>query len=187
MSCRTWIVWGIVVLSLNVSLDLGFAQEKQKETKPLTITADHLEVNRKLRKALYSGNVIADDKNKCMVILSDTMEFFFDDNMEQILRGVAKGNVRITAGDRRVTSEQLELFPGEDKAVLTGDPRVWQDNDLVTGTKITLFLKEDRAIVEGTPSKRVTAVLYPRQEGAEPAAPDAGGKPVKKATAKNGC
>jgi lipopolysaccharide export system protein LptA len=187
MSRRTWIVSAIAVASLGLPVGFGFAQEKQKDTKPITITADHLEVNRKLHRALYSGNVVADDKNKCMVILSDKMEFFFDDNMEQIVKGAATGNVRITAGARRATSEQLDLFPAEDKAVLTGDPRVWQDNDLVTGTKITLFLKEDRALVEGSPSKRVTAVLYPRQEGTEAATSESGGKPVKKAASKDGC
>lgn len=187
MSYRTWGVSGFLVLSLGLPIGPGFAQEKPKATKPLTITADRLEVNRKLHKATYSGNVIADDKNKCMVILSDQMEFFFDDNMEQIQRGVANGNVRITAGQRRSTSDQLELFPAEDRAVLTGDPRVWQDNDLVTGTKITLFLKEDRALVEGGPAKRVTAVLYPRQEGAEQGTSEASPKPAKPATTKDGC
>ncbi len=187
MSCRTWVVSGIVVLGLGLPFGIGFAQVKPKEGKPITITADHLEVNRKLHRALYTGNVMADDKSKCMVILSDRMEFLFDDNMEQILKGVANGNVRITTGDRRITSEQLELFPAEDRAVLTGDPRVWQDNDLVTGTKITLFLKEDRAVVESGPAKRVTAVLYPRQEGTEQASSGASEKPGKTATAKNGC
>jgi lipopolysaccharide export system protein LptA len=187
MSCRSWIISGIVVLGLGLSFDTGSAQVKQKEGKPITITADHLEVNRKLHKALYTGNVMADDKNKCMVVLSDRMEFLFDDNMEQILKGVANGNVRITTGDRRITSEQLELFPAEDRAVLTGDPRVWQDNDLVTGSKITLFLKEDRAVVESGPDKRVTAVLYPRPEADEQGRLGAGEKPVKKAAAKDGC
>lgn len=187
MRYRTCVVSGFLVLNLGLPLGLGLAQEKQKTTKPLTITADRLEVNRKLHKAIYSGNVMADDKDKCMVILSDQMEFFFDDNMEQIQKGVASGNVRITAGQRRSTSDQLELFPAEDKAILTGDPRVWQDNDLVTGTKITLFLKEDRAVVEGGPAKRVTAVLYPRQGGAEQGTSEAGAKPVKPATAKDGC
>ncbi len=167
MSRLAWVIVSVVPVVWGLFVGSGFAQQKQAPKHPITITADHLEMNRKLRTAVYTGNVTADDKNRGMVILSDKMEFFFDEKMEQIQRGLATGNVRISAGERRMTSDQLELFPAEEKAVLTGDPRVWQDNDLVTGTKITIFLKEDRAIVEGDPSKRVTAILYPRLEGAE--------------------
>src|SRR3990172_10132503 len=167
MSHQHWIVAGAVVVGLGLLAGSGRAEEKKTEKKPMTTTADHLEVNRKLRSAVYTGNVTADDKGRGMVILADKMEFLFDEKMEQIQKGLATGNVRMSAGERRMTSDHLELFPVEEKGVLTGDPRVWQGNDLVTGTKMTIFLKEDRAIVEGGPSKRVTAVLYPRSEAEE--------------------
>lgn len=187
MSRRRWIAAGSVLASLGMMVGSGLAQEKKVEKKPITITADQLEVNRKLHTALYTGNVTADDKSRCMVMLADKMEFLFDEKMERIEKGLATGNVRISAGDRRSTSDQVELFPAEDKVVLTGDPRVWQDNDIVTGTKITIFLKDDRAIVEGGPSKRVTSVLYPRAEGEERPKPAAAGEGGKPAAAKNGC
>jgi len=186
MSRRPQIVALVLSASLGMLPGSGLAQEKPKPKKPITITSDHLEVNRKLHSAVYSGNVMADDKDRGMVILSDKMEFLFDEKMERIERGLATGNVRITAGDRRITSDRLELFPEEERAIFTGDPRVWQDNDLITGTKITIFLKEDRAIVEGSPSKRVTAVLYPKPEGSQKSTSgttDEGGKP---AAAKDG-
>ncbi|MBI2902973.1 MAG: lipopolysaccharide transport periplasmic protein LptA [Candidatus Methylomirabilis oxyfera] len=186
MSCRRWISAGSLLLSLGLMVGSGLAQEKKAEKKPITITADHLEVNRKSLTAVYTGNVTADDKGRGMVILSDKMEFFFDEKMEQIKRGLATGNVRISAGERRITSDQLELFAGEERAVLTGDPRVWQDNDLVTGTKITIFLKEDRAIVEGGPSKRVTAILYPRPEKEEKSTAGEIGEGGKPAAGKDG-
>lgn len=183
MSHRRWIAAVMAPIGLALLFGSGFAQERPKAKKPITITSDLLEVNRKLHSAVYTGNVMADDKDRGMVILADKMEFLFDEKMEQIERGLSTGNVRITAGDRRATCDQLELFPKEEKAVLTGDPRVWQDNDLVSGTKITIFLKEDRAIVEGSPSKRVTAILYPK-EGAERAKPGATGEVDKPTEAK---
>ena len=187
MSYRGWVAVVTVLVNLALPVGSGLAQEQQKGKNPVTITADRLEMNRKLHSAVYTANVMADDKDRSMVVLADKMEFFFDEKMEQIQRGLVSGNVRITAGARRITSDQLELFPGEDKAILTGDPRVWQDNDLVTGTKITLFLKEDRAVVEGGPAKRVTAVLYPRPEGAQKSKAEAGGESGKATTAKDGC
>lgn len=183
--CR-WIAVVSVLVNLVLLVDFGLAQEQQKGKSPTTITSDSLEVNRKLHTAVYAGNVMADDKEKDLVILSDKMEFFFDEKNERIEKGLATGNVRLTTGERKATADQLELFPNEDKAVLTGDPRVWQDNDLITGTKITVFLKEDRAIVEGGPLKRVTAILYPRPEGAERSKPEAPGKADKPAAPKGG-
>jgi len=176
MNRRRWVA--IVVLLVNIVLPVGSgrAQERQKGKSAITITSDRLEVNRKLHSAIYTGNVMADDKEKDLVVLSDKMEFLFDEKMERIEKGVATGNVRVTNGEKKATGDQLELFRDEDRAVLTGDPRVWQDNDLITGTKITIFLKEDRAIAEGGPSKRVTAILYPKSEGAERSKSEVPGK-----------
>ena len=82
MSRLRWSLAGSVPVCLGLLLGSGLAQEKQAASKPITISADHLEVNRKLHRAVYTGNVTADDKNRCMVILSDKMEFFFDEKME---------------------------------------------------------------------------------------------------------
>ena len=186
MNRRSWVVTAIVLVNLIVPVESGRAQEQQKRKSPITITSDRFEVNRKLHSAIYAGNVMADDKDKDLVILSDKMEFLFDEKMERIEKGVATGNVRVTNGEKKATGDQLELFRDEDRAVLTGDPRVWQDNDLITGTKITIFLKEDRAIVEGGPSKRVTAILYPKSEEAERSKSEESDKADKTTAPKGG-
>ena len=186
MRYRGSVITAIVLVNLIVPLRFGFAQEQSKGKSPVTITSDRLEVNRKVHTAVYAGNVMADDKERGMVVLADKMEFFFDEKMERIQKGIATGNVRATIKEKKVTADQLELFPDEDKAVLTGNPRAWQDNDLITGTKITIFSKEDRAIVEGDPSKRVTAILYPKSEGMELSEPQAPGKTDKPITTPGG-
>ncbi|MBZ0158883.1 LptA/OstA family protein [Candidatus Methylomirabilis sp.] len=186
MSCRGWVTTVIALMNCVLLVGSVCAQEQQKGKSSITITSDRLEVNRKLHSAIYTGNVMVDDKEKDLVVLSDKMEFLFDEKMERIEKGVASGNVRLTKGEKKATGDHLELFRDEDRAVLTGDPRVWQDNDLITGTKITVFLKEDRAIVEGDPSKRVTAILYPKPEGAERSKPETPGKGGKPAATKGG-
>src|SRR5574337_365301 len=176
----------VALLNVVLSVGSGLAEEQQKGKNPVTITSDRLEVNRKRHTAVYSGNVMADDKDRGMVVLADKMEFLFDEEMKRIQKGIATGNVRATINEKKVTADQLELFPDEDKAVLTGNPRAWQDNDLITGTKITIFSKEDRAVVEGDPSKRVTAILYPKSDGAGRPAPQAPGQSDKSATTQGG-
>ena len=132
------------------------------ERKPLTISADRLEVDRRNNIARYLGNVVATDREKCVTIIADEMEFTFDSKMEEIQKAVAQGQVRISAQDKKSVSDRAEYYPKEDRAVLTGRPKVWQQDDLLVGSKITLLLKEDRSIVESDGKQRVQAVFRAR-------------------------
>lgn len=154
--------FGLLLLVLLASLSIASAQEKKSERKPTTIAADRLEVDRKHHTAVYSGNVVLNDKENDLTILADRIQFFFDEKMEEVKRALATGNVRITQENKRSFSERAEYFPSEDRAVLTGNPKVWQDEDQVSGSRITLFFKEDRAIAEGGEKGRVEAIIYPR-------------------------
>lgn len=153
---------GLFLLVLLTPLSMASAQEKKPERKPTTIAADRLEVDRKHHTAVYSGNVVLNDKENDLTILADQMQFLFDEKMEEVKRALATGNVRITQGNKRSLSERAEYFPSENRAVLTGSPRVWQDEDQVSGSRITLFFKEDRVIAEGGEKGKVEAIIYPK-------------------------
>lgn len=135
-----------------------------EERKPVTISADRLEVDRRSFVARYMGNVVANDREKCITIIADEMEFNFDDKMEEIQKAVAQGQVRISYRDKKSVSDRAEYFPKEDRAVLTGQPKVWQDDDLLVGSKIILLFKEDRSIVESDGRQRVQAVFRGRRD-----------------------
>ncbi len=139
-----------------------------EQRAPITISADSLEVSRKDRVAIYQGNVAANDRGRGLSILADRIEFYFDENMEEVQHATASGNVRLSYGERRGVAERAEYFPGEDRAVLLGHPKVWQENDMVTGCRITLFLREDRSQVDGCDGERVNAVLYPKRDEGQP-------------------
>jgi lipopolysaccharide export system protein LptA len=129
------------------------------ERTPVTISADRLEVDRRNNVARYVGNVVATDREKCVTIIADEMEFNFDSKMEEIQKAVAQGQVRISYQDKKSVSDRAEYYPKEDRAVLTGRPKVWQEDDLLVGSKIILLLKEDRSIVESDGRQRVQAVF----------------------------
>jgi lipopolysaccharide transport protein LptA len=134
------------------------------ERKPVTISADRLEVDRRNLVARYTGNVVATDRGRCMTIIADQMEFNFDQKMEEIQKAVAQGQVRITYRDKKSVSDRAEYFPQEDRAVLTGRPKVWQQDDLLVGSKIIILFKEDRSIVESDGKERVQAVFQGQRE-----------------------
>lgn len=153
----------LLVLLLLVAVTPGVLLAAEPR-KPITISADSLEVNRKARVAVYQGNVAANDQGRGLSILADRIDFYFDENMEEVQRATAAGHVRLSYGERRGVAERAEYFPGEERAVLLGHPRVWQENDMVSGCRITLFLRDDRSQVDGCDGERVNAVLYPKRD-----------------------
>jgi lipopolysaccharide export system protein LptA len=79
---------------------------------------------------------------------------------------VAMGDVRIVQNDREATCERAEVFPGEDKVVLTGHPVV-QSLDgqyRADGPRLVLYRGQRRAVIEGGPTERSHITLPPLKD-----------------------
>jgi lipopolysaccharide export system protein LptA len=63
---------------------------------------------------------------------------------------IATGHVKIIQGDREATCGRAEIFPGEDRVVLSESPTVRSTNDqyVATGPRMILFRGERRAVIE---------------------------------------
>lgn len=74
---------------------------------------------------------------------------------------VATGHVRIVQGDREATCGRAEVFPGEDRIVLSEEPVVRSlDNQYVaTGPRLVLYRGQRRAVIEGRPDERARITL----------------------------
>jgi lipopolysaccharide export system protein LptA len=79
---------------------------------------------------------------------------------------VATGNVRIVQGDREATCGRAEVFPGENRIVLSESPVVRSlDNEYVaTGPRLVLYRGERRAVIEGQPDERARITLPPLKD-----------------------
>jgi lipopolysaccharide export system protein LptA len=140
-------------------------QGEKKEAappKPVTITANRMEVNRKLHIAVYIDNVVV--KKEDTTIYARKMEFLFDDKMEEIQKMTAEGGVRIVDPEKTATSDKAIYLNDKDILILTGNAKVWQGDNVVTGSKMTLLRQEDRSIVESEGKGRVTSVFYQNKE-----------------------
>ena len=140
-------------------------QGEKKEAalpKPVTITANRMEVNRKLHVAIYIDNVVV--KKEDLTIYAKKVEFLFDDQMKEIQKVTAEGGVRIVDTEKTATSEKAVYLNDQDILVLTGHAKVWQGDNVVTGSKMTLLRKEDRIIVESDGKERITSVFYQDKE-----------------------
>lgn len=77
---------------------------------------------------------------------------------------VATGNVRILQGDREALCGKAEVFPGEDKVVLTQNPRVRMTDGSyeASGPRMILERGEKRALIEGEgPAGERPKILLP--------------------------
>lgn len=76
---------------------------------------------------------------------------------------VATGHVHITQADREAFGERGEIFPGEDKIVLSGNPVVrsvkegWEQSG--PGMNLVLYRGQRRAVLEGPPGTRTRLTL----------------------------
>lgn len=104
---------------------------------------------------------------------------------------LATGNVRIVQGDRESTSQKAEVFPREDKVVLSEEPVIIDRSNgfVAAGEKITLFRGKREVVVEkpkftGPPVGDLGATAAPRAAPAGPAAPAPGQTPAAKPATK---
>jgi len=171
------------------------AQPDQKE--PIHITSDQVEAFQQQRQVIFSGHVVATQKD--IVVRGDKMTVFYVEKGQEDGKGseksqgeatgsdlgggsvdhiVVEGNVQITQGDRVATGKVATYYRAENKVVLTGDPRVVRNQDSIKGDRITLFLDTDKSIVESGPSGRVQATIYSSgpKGAADGSKSEAGGK-----------
>lgn len=74
---------------------------------------------------------------------------------------VATGNVRIVQGDREATCGRAEVFPGEDRIVLSEEPvvRSFDDEYIATGPRLVLYRGQRRAVIESNETERARITL----------------------------
>lgn len=103
---------------------------------------------------------------------------------------LATGNVRIVQGDRESTSQKAEVFPRDDKVVLSEDPVIIDHSNgfVAAGEKITLFRGKREVFVEkpkftGPPIGDMSATAAPRTTAPTPP-PATTSQPAAKPAAK---
>jgi lipopolysaccharide export system protein LptA len=76
---------------------------------------------------------------------------------------LATGNVRIVQSDRIATCGRAEVFPGEDRIVLTEDPvvEIPSEHYKASGPRMILYRGQRRAVIEGTPGHPTHISLPP--------------------------
>jgi lipopolysaccharide export system protein LptA len=170
-SLATGLAIALVVLLTAGGTAPGRAQQASAEPEkpePIHITSDRMEALQQQRQVIFIGHVVATQKDT--TIGGDKMTVFYAEKppgakQSADLGGpvdhiVMEGNVRITQGDRVMTSEGATYYRADNKVILTGNPRAVKNQDVITGERIIYFLDSEKSIVESGPSGRVQATLH---------------------------
>ena len=158
-----WACGALLLLCATSAMAGEIPPQGTEAGRPTTVTADRLEVSRKERRAIYTGNVVATTTD--LTVVADRMEFDWDEKMEAAERMVAIGNVQVSRSDgTRAVSQQATYDILQEQVVLEGQAVAWSRGNKVSGMRITLFIAEDRELVQGDERERVTVVIYPKQQ-----------------------
>lgn len=154
---------------------------------PTELTSDKLEMTSTDEEttAVATGNVVLTGTN--LRITCDRLTVIaarlgdknaaIGEGFERFKYILAAGNVRIVQGDRESTSQKAEVFPREDKVVLSEDPVIIDHSNgfVAAGEKITLFRGKREVFVDkpkftGPPVGDLSATAAPKP-AATPVAP----------------
>lgn len=156
----------------DASAEAGEKRTSLKGGGPIEIVSDRLDAYNQEKLVVFSGNVVATQKDK--VIRADRLFVYYrknggtaagrartTENAEDLDRIEARGNVRVTQGEKIVTGENAVFLNDEQKIIMTGNPVMREGGNVIRGDRIVVLLDEDRGVVESSMNKRVTATIYP--------------------------
>ncbi|MDX9746467.1 MAG: LptA/OstA family protein [Syntrophales bacterium] len=143
---------------------------------PIQISSDRMDIYNDRGTVVFDGNAIATQGER--TIRSATITLFYKRKTESGARdGVmdihqksdldrieAKGNVRITQGERVVTGNEAVYLQDTQQIIIKGDAVLNEGENVIRGDRVVVFLNENRGIVESSTKQRVNATIFPSRK-----------------------
>jgi lipopolysaccharide export system protein LptA len=155
--------------------------------QPTELEADRLEMSSTVQetRAILIGNVVLIGTN--LKITCDRLEVVAarldgeDDTLggfEQFEYLLATGSVRIVQGDREATAGRAEVFPHEDKVVLSEDPvLIDRSSDFIAAGRVITLLRGQRQVFVEQPRLTGPPLSDLGPDAVRPRAPEAPAAP----------
>jgi lipopolysaccharide export system protein LptA len=146
---------------------------KLDKDQPIQIVSDRLDAYNEKKLVVFSGNAVATQGDK--TIKADRLFLYYKkDPQVPVKTGTqdlgsagdlekieAKGNVKITQGERIVTGNDAVFYQDTQKIIMLGNAVMREGRNVINGDRIVVFLDEDRGVVESAEKGRVKATIYP--------------------------
>ena len=160
----------LVLLTLLFSFQIAQAAEpkpfagfQHDPKKPISITADQLDLSRTKQQAAFRGNVQVQQANS--LLTADELEVFYTDNKtsnQKIQRFIATGNVKITNGSEVATGQWARYDLTSSLIEMGGKVMLEQQGNHISGDSLIIDLKKGEGKVKATPGSRVKTLFMPK-------------------------
>lgn len=126
------------------------AEDDGRGLEEAAVNADRLEIDHKLMRARFSGNVRATYGE--LKISCDEMSVSYDED-GRIAALNAKGKVMVTRGDASARASSARLDAGQDLLILEGNPVLTKGPNQIQGERIEIHLKTGKLEVANAKGK----------------------------------
>ncbi len=123
---------------------------EDKDKGPITIESDQASFDKKAGVMIYSGHVVV--RRGKMVISSEELKGFLDEEQKQLSRMVAEGGVRVVKEDKTLEAQKATYYrnPGEEERLeLEGKPVIHLKENSINADKMVYNLIHDKFEAEG--------------------------------------
>jgi lipopolysaccharide export system protein LptA len=151
---------------LLIVLFAGFASAAadkavKRPAQPIQVKSDELYTDTAKKTATFVGRVAA--KQGDITIYADRLVVYSSGKDQDLSSVEAFGTVKVVQGDRLALAGHAVYDTKAGTIVLDQDPKVFQGDDVVSGTVITYHVDDQKSVVSGGGSRRVEAVIHPKE------------------------
>ena len=146
----------IIIIVLFFLLHLYLHPEVRN---PIEISADSMEWNKQIGKAIATGNAkaIQDQTtlkaNKIVAVLNK-------ENSQQITELQASGNIEFLKDNQLATGDKAIYYLKKDKVIITGNVELKRDGNIIKGEKLISDLLTGLSKMEGSDSNDKVKMKY---------------------------
>lgn len=132
----------LLVLLLLAQTPTATPSLPKEALQPIDIDADVFEVDGKMKRGVFRGNVRA--RQGDVRLLADQIEAEYSKAANGIVKAVAQGQVTVTSGAKVGKASRAEFNNDQRTIVLSGEPRLWEEGTVLEGREIVFHVDDGR-------------------------------------------
>ena len=136
---------------------LNMLEGEDEDKGPITIESDQASFDKKAGIMIYSGHVVV--RRGKMVINSNRLKGFFDENQKELNRMIAEGQVKVVKEDKTLEAQKVTYYrdgDGKERLELEGKPVIYLRENSISADKMIYNLIADKFEAKG----HVRSVFY---------------------------
>jgi len=140
-------LWTVSILVPSLALGVEKLKDASVQSDMVEVEADKLDVYKNKGEAFFQGNVWATKGD--MLLKSNTLRLFYNNQTKKMDQFVAEGNVSIHWLDRDATCNKAIFQNEQRKVILMGNVVIVRGEERLTGQKVVMDMATDHQVVEG--------------------------------------